>query len=76
MDQAIARDPQNWVYRYGLALAQAADGRDPRPVLAYAEALDPLEPMIQTAVSTLRGGNPRSWPRAARTLEMPVSTRE
>ncbi len=45
MQQAIERDPDNWSFHYGLALARAAAGLDPRPEALKARRLNPLEPL-------------------------------
>ena len=44
MRNAIRRDPDNWHYAYGLAVAQALAGEDPRPAAARAKRLNPLDP--------------------------------
>ena len=38
MRNALRRDPDNWHYAYGLAVAQALAGEDPRPAAALASA--------------------------------------
>ena len=45
MRNAQSRDPNNWHYAYGLAIAQALAGEDPRPAAARALRLNPLEPL-------------------------------
>lgn len=74
LDQAVARDPQSWLYQYSLAIALAAAGKNPRPALQRAELLDPLEQMTRTAAATFSGNNPRRWERAASHTEMLVTT--
>jgi hypothetical protein len=74
MNQAIARDPQDWRYRYGLAVATAANGQDPFPALQQASLLDPHESIIDDAAKSFLAGNPRTWTRAGRNAEMLVST--
>jgi Flp pilus assembly protein TadD len=74
MNSAVQHDPQNWFYRYGLAVATAAAGRDPHPMLRQALELNPLESTIHTALGTFAGHNPRSWARAARRAAMPLET--
>lgn len=76
MSEAVLRDPQNWRYYYGLAIARAAAGLDPRPALRRAELLDPLEPMIHAAASAFSAHNRRRWHQAALGLEMPVTMGE
>lgn len=74
MDQAVARDPQNWVYRYSLALARAAVGQDPQPSLRRAAWLDPLEPMIPAAEKAFKGEGARGWERTAKHMGLLVTT--
>jgi hypothetical protein len=45
MSAAHDRDPDNWEYVYGLAVARAIDGQDPRPFAALAARLNPREPL-------------------------------
>lgn len=74
IDRAIARDPRNWEYRYDRALVLASQGRDPRPALADAKRLNPLEPLIFD-VRQAMGTSPRTWRRGAlgAPLLLPVS---
>ena len=72
MHEAVARDPQNWNYVYGLAITQAAAGHDPHQALRQAQALDPGEPMILGASLRLRGHSPDRWREAVKSLQMPV----
>lgn len=74
LNEAVARDPQSWLYQYSLAVAQAAAGQNPQPALQRAQALDPLEPMIETAAKTFSGNDPRRWEQAAPRVEMLVTT--
>jgi hypothetical protein len=76
LEAAVARDPQNWRYQYGLAVARAAAGQDPAAPLAVAERLDPYEPMIRSAAVRLAGQTPSSWKLGAAGLPMPVSLQE
>lgn len=75
-DKAVALDPQDWDYRYSLAIAQAAIGQNPHPELLRAEQLNPLEQMIQQAELAFRGRNRRRWERSARTMQMLVASNE
>ena len=43
MEKALDRDPDNWEYRYGLALARAVAGQDPRPDALIALRLNPRD---------------------------------
>ena len=62
MQRAVDRDPHFWEYHYGLAVARGAVGRDPRPELRTALALDPLEPVLHEARVVFAGAStPRAW---------------
>jgi hypothetical protein len=68
---ARARDPHDWQYAYGLAIAQALDGADPRPMAALALRLNPLDVRARELADALRGGGPRRWARAAARARIP-----
>jgi len=70
MRSAVKRDPENWRYYYGLALADAAARRDPHPAIRQAQRLNPLEPMIQTLAVKLKGNNPSHWQEVAELPQM------
>jgi hypothetical protein len=72
MEKAVERDPDNWVYRYDLALAQGASGLDPRSAARAALRLNPLEPLTQEVVTRFQTSNVRKWQRTAKTLEREV----
>jgi O-antigen ligase len=61
MREAIDRDPDNWEYRYGLGLALAIAGRDPRPVLREAHRLNPLGILTFDVEERFGSDNPRVW---------------
>jgi hypothetical protein len=71
MQAARDRDPDNWRYAYSLAVAQALDGRDPRPTAAEALRLNPLEPLAQDLREALDSDDPRERFRAAARAELP-----
>jgi len=54
MRAAQKRDPRNWQYAYGLAIAQALAGEDPRPSAALAVRLNPLEPLARKLARDMR----------------------
>jgi hypothetical protein len=58
--KAVDRDPDNWEYRYDLALARGASGLDPRPAARAALRLDPLEPLAQAAVRRFNTADPKN----------------
>jgi O-antigen ligase len=68
MQQAVDRDPDNWEYRYDLALAQGANGLDPRPAARAALHLDPLEPLTIEAMRRFDTSDPRKWKKTAAAL--------
>ena len=61
MRSAVARDPGNWRYAYGLAVTQALAGRDPRAEAARARRLNPLEPLARDLDRRLRASTPARW---------------
>ena len=72
MSEAVERDPHNWRYRYGLAIARGRAGRDPRGAARQALRLNPRELLARKAVSRLRGSHPAGWRRAATRLPIPI----
>jgi hypothetical protein len=68
MRDALDRDPDNWEYRYGLALAKAIAGQDPRRDAQLALRLNPLDEQTQDAVERFDDGSPRKWRRRAQVL--------
>jgi hypothetical protein len=71
MRHAQSRDPDNWQYAYGLAVAQALAGEDPRASAARARFLDPREPLTATLVRALRSRSPARRAAAAGRLRIP-----
>jgi hypothetical protein len=71
MRRAIARDPNEWEYHYGLALLQAVSGDDPRPQAAIARRLNPEEPLAQRSVEMFSHSPMRRWPRLASAMTIP-----
>ena len=70
---AVDRDPGNWIYHYGLALVRAVRGEDPRPEVAVARRLNPLEPSAYELERSLRGtDDPRKWRRRALEARLPI----
>jgi hypothetical protein len=63
MRNAVNRDPGMWEYRYGLAVAQAAAGIDPRTATAQALERNPNEALARQLAANL-GQAPRGlWER-------------
>jgi hypothetical protein len=62
MREAASLDPGHWRYRYGLALARGAAGRDPRQDLRIARRLNPLGEILRTgAAAELARSGPDRW---------------
>jgi tetratricopeptide (TPR) repeat protein len=68
LERAVERDPRNWEYRYGLAVARGAAGLDPRPEAREALALNPLDPETKDAVRRFATNHSVAWKRQARSL--------
>ncbi|MBE2318747.1 O-antigen ligase family protein [Solirubrobacter sp. CPCC 204708] len=71
MQAARDRDPDNWRYAYGLAVAQAIAGQDPRPAAADAARLNPFEPLAQDLRKALDSDDPGKRFRAAARAQLP-----
>jgi hypothetical protein len=72
MRAAGARDPAAWQYAYGLAVAQAIAGQDPRPAAAEALSRNPLDERARSLASAFRDGKRREWPRTAMRAAIPL----
>jgi Flp pilus assembly protein TadD len=70
-ESARARDPEDWQYAYGLAVAQALAGEDPRAMARLARRLNPRDARARELAAALRGGGPRRWARAAARARVP-----
>jgi len=68
LERAVERDPDNWEYRYGLAVARGAAGLDPRPQARAALRLNPLDVEAKVAVRRFHTDDSRVWKRKASTL--------
>jgi O-antigen ligase len=71
MVNAQTRDPGNWRYAYGLAVAQALGGEDPRPAAALAGRLNPLEPDTAELRRALRARSPQQRRAKVARLKIP-----
>lgn len=71
MRRAIARDPLNWEFHYGLALVRGAFGRDPRPAAKRAWQLNRKEELAVAGYEQLDGRDPDVWSVRARALPLP-----
>ena len=72
MRSAIARDRLAWDLWYGLAMVQGAGRRDPRPAMAEAARLNPLEPMTIEGTRMFRTDDPDDWQRRALSAPLPI----
>jgi len=71
MQSAVRKDPENWEGHYGLALAQATGGRDPRPSLRTALRYNPREGLL-VRTRDLLGSEPEDWARLAPKARLPA----
>jgi O-antigen ligase/polysaccharide polymerase Wzy-like membrane protein len=68
---ARSRDPDNWRFAYGLAIALARAGQDPRAQAADAARLNPREAAAGDLVDAFRQAGRRGWARAAAQAKLP-----
>jgi O-antigen ligase len=68
MQTAVSLDPDDWNYRYDLAVMQAAAGLDPLQAARQALAMNPHEPLIQEEWRLFRTGSPRQWVQDAQNI--------
>jgi O-antigen ligase len=73
INKAISLDPDNWDYRYDLAIMQAAAGLNPRAAARKALSLDPLDPLVQAAWKKLGSATPAQWSNDGTTLARAVT---
>jgi hypothetical protein len=71
MRAAHDRDPRDWQFAYGLAIAQAFAGEDPRPAAALAARLNPNEELATELSRRLRAADSERWPRVAARARIP-----
>jgi O-antigen ligase len=72
LERAVERDPDNWEFRYGLALMRGAAGLDPRRAARGAWRLNPRDELTVGLLRELRRGDRRRWRR----LTSRLATRE
>lgn len=73
LTQAVSREPGLWRTRYGLAVALARAGRDPRPAARAALARNPRDPTARAAVRRFsRPVGARAWRSASRSMRLQV----
>jgi hypothetical protein len=71
MQSAHRRDPDDWQFTYGLAVAQALAGQDPRPMADLAARQNPREELATGLARRLRDAPARRWPRIAARADIP-----
>lgn len=79
MRDAVRLDPDNWETHYGLAIARAASGQDPRPLLRLAVRMRPRDPrqtpsedlVALHALLDMQIDDPRLWRQRARVATVP-----
>ncbi len=72
MESAVARDPENWEMHYGLAIAEAIQGRNPMPQLRRTSRLNPLEALVREELERFQGAKaPAKRKRLAETASLP-----
>ena len=69
-EAAVRRDPQDWEYRYALALVRGSQREDPRADAGRALDLNPLQPEAREAVKAFATRRPAFWERRARRLPL------
>jgi O-antigen ligase len=72
MENAVDRDPESWETHFGLAMALAADRRDPMPELYESRERNPLETQIGEAIAAMRGASPEERGGRARETRPPL----
>ncbi len=70
MEEAVSRDPDNWEFRYGLALVRGAARLDPRAAAREAQRLNPRSELTRDAVRRFNTNDPQKWERRARTARL------
>ena len=65
IEKAIDRDPLNWEYRYGLAMARGVAGQNPRPAARRALLLNPFNTEAAEAVRRFATSDRQEWRRQA-----------
>ena len=76
MQRAVERDPRNWEYHYGLAVARAGAGIDPRAAARTALRLNRFHVLARDGWRRFgRGRDPRSWRAAASGARLPEDLR-
>ena len=82
LERAVDRDPDNWEFRYGLAVVRGSAGLDPRPAARAALEQNPRDPLTRSLVRVRGHPGPRAMDREdpadrreRKALGRPMSTR-
>lgn len=75
MESAVRRDPEDWELVYGLALARARAGLDPRPEARRAVKLNPLGSLPRDLARRVDTGRAGSWSSRVRSAPLPEHLR-
>jgi O-antigen ligase len=68
--EAIERDPDNWEFRYVLAVVRATAGNDPREALREARERNPLEGRAREFEEQVQTDDPEQWGAVGRTAPL------
>jgi hypothetical protein len=71
MEAARRRDPDAWQYAYGLAVARALAGGDPRPAIEAALQLNPRDERVRDLARAFDTDRPQRWRREAARAQLP-----
>jgi O-Antigen ligase len=72
MEEANDRNTAEWDLTYGLAVARAAAGEDPRPAAARTRFLNPRGLLPLEATRRFRGADPDRWRAQASDAPLPI----
>ena len=61
LEEAVERDPDNWEFRYGLAIVRGSAGLDPRPAARDALRQNPYDVLTRSLVTYVDTSNRRTW---------------
>lgn len=68
MRKAVSYDAEDWEAHYAVAIALAANGRDPIPQAREALRLNPRESLVQDEVRLFQAAGPGGWAQASRAV--------
>ena len=68
--EAIERDPDNWEFRYVLAVVRATAGNDPREAAREARELNPFDGRVRELEERVQTDDPEQWGAVGRTAPL------